>query len=146
MKLTECPDEEQWPRTLEALKVFQFEGDRLETLLRALCVVLQLGNLTFDHDPGADHEEGGTVITSMDELDVLAELIGIPGEVLESCMTMRLIKTGYDEVNVQLRPSVAKESCDALAKEIYAQMFEVLVRKMNEYTSAEQTRRSTNMD
>lgn len=129
-------DEEQWPRTLEALQVFQFDGDRLTSLMRALCVVLQLGNLTFDEDPAAEHEEGGTVITSIDELDRLSELMGIPAELLESCMTMRLIKTGYDEVNVQLRPSVAKESCDALAKEIYAQLFELLVRNINEYTAA----------
>ena len=130
-------DEEQWPRTLEALKVFQFEGNRLQSLMRALCAVLQLGNLTFDHDPAAEHEEGGTIITSIDELNRLAKLMGIPAEVLETCMTMRLIKTGYDEVNVQLRPSVAKEACDALAKEIYAQIFELLVRNINEYTRAE---------
>jgi myosin-5 len=130
-------DSDQWPRTLEALGVFQFDGEKLRTLLRALCVVLQLGNLTFDNDPAADHEEGGTVITSVDELTKLSKLMGIPEEVLESCMTIRLIKTGYDEVNVQLRPSAAKEACDALAKEIYAKIFDVLVRKINEYTRAE---------
>ena len=130
-------DADQWPRTLEALKVFHFEGDRLRTLLRALCVVLQLGNLTFDNDPAADHEEGGTIITSLDELNKLSKLMGIPKEVLESCMTIRLIKTGYDEVHVRLRPSVAKESCDALAKEIYSKLFDLLVRKINHYTRAE---------
>ncbi len=130
-------DEEQWQRTLEGLKVFQFEGDRLRHLMRALCVVLLLGNLTFDEDPTVEHQEGGTLITSVDELDRLSELIGVPAEILETCMTMRLIKTGYDELNVQLRPSVAKESCDALAKEIYAQIFELLVRSINEYTRAD---------
>jgi myosin heavy subunit len=131
-------DKDQWPRTLNALKVFDVKGESLTTLLRALCIVLQLGNLTFDRDPtSADHEEGGTVISSPDELDKLSELMGIDSKVLESEMTLRLIKTGYDEVHVQLRPSVAKESCDALAKEIYARVFDYLVRKVNAYTRAE---------
>lgn len=131
------PDEKQWPRTLEALKVFELEGDSLHTLMRALCVVLQLGNLTFDRDPGAGIEEGGTVITSIEELEILSDLIGIDPNVIESEMTLRLIKTGYDEVHVQLSPSVAKESCDALAKEIYNRIFDVLVRKVNAYTRAD---------
>jgi myosin-5 len=136
-KIDGVSDADQWPRTLNALRVFQFDGETLRTLLQALCIVLQLGNLTFDNDPAADHEEGGTVISSVDELTKLSKLMGIPGEVLESCMTMRLIKTGYDEVYVQLSPSVAKEACDALAKEIYAKIFDVLVQKINEYTRAE---------
>ena len=131
-------DAELWPRTLDALEVFQFQGDRLTTLLRALCVVLQLGNLVFEEDPTSEVEEGGTVIATRDELAKLEDIIGIDGDVLERAMTNRILKTGYDEVRVQLRPSVAKESCDALAKEIYARIFDVLVQSINEYTQGKQ--------
>ena len=44
-------DADQWLETVEALKLFQFQGDSLLELMRALCIVLQLGNLVFeDHD------------------------------------------------------------------------------------------------
>ena len=131
------PDKEQWPATLESLKLFQFEGELLRTLLRAICVVLQLGNLVFEEDPMADVEEGRTVISSKDELAKLSDIFGIDVDEIEQSMTTRILKTGYDLIKVQLRPTVAKESCDALAKEIYARIFDVIVRNINEYTRAE---------
>ncbi len=130
-----CLDEEEWPRTLEALAVFDFKGERLTTLLRALCAVLQLGNIVFVEDPASDEtEEGGTVVSLREELTKLQDILGIPANVLEKSMTTRLLKTGYDEVHVRLSPSVAKDSTDALAKEIYARIFDVLLKSINEYT------------
>lgn len=130
-----CVDEEEWPQTLEALAVFDFKDGRLTTLLRALCAVLQLGNIVFVEDPAShETEEGGTVVSSQEELMKLQDILGIPTDLLEQCMTTRLLKTGYDEVHVRLSPSVAKDSTDALAKEIYARIFDVLVKSINEYT------------
>lgn len=131
------PDEETWPITLKSLKLFQFEGEALTTLLRALCVVMQLGNLVFEEDPTADIEEGGTVISSRIELAKLSDIMGVDADDIEKSMTSRILKTGYDTVHVQLRPAVAKESCDALAKEMYARIFDVILRSINEYTRAE---------
>jgi myosin-5 len=129
-------DSALWPRVLDALKLFSFQGEELFTLMRALGIILQLGNLTFDHDPTSDIQEGSTIISSTKELELLSDMIGIDADELESALTLRIIKTAYEEVQVQLRPSVAKESCDALAKEIYSRVFDVLVRRINEYTGA----------
>jgi myosin heavy subunit len=128
-------DEEEWSRTLEALAVFDYHGTRLQTLLRALCAILQIGNLIFVEDPAShETEEGGTIISSHEELAKLQDLLNIPMDDLEKCMTTRLLKTGYDEVYMRLSPSVAKDSADALAKEMYARIFDVLVKSINEYT------------
>jgi myosin heavy subunit len=75
-------------------------------------------------------------VASRDELMKLEDILGISADQLERCMTSRVLKTGYDEVQVQLSPAVAKDSTDALAKEIYARIFDVLVRSINEYTRA----------
>lgn len=127
-------DDELWATTKKALEVFKFEGEALLDLMRALVIVLQLGNLTFGHDPSA-FEEHNTVITSQSELELLSQLSGIASDQLEATMTSRKIKTrGQEEVVVKLSPQVAKESCDALAKEIYGRIFDMLVRRINEYT------------
>lgn len=132
------PDEETWPITLKSLKLFQFEGEALTTSLRALCVVvMQIGNLFFEEDPTADIDEGRTVISSRIELAKLSDIMGVDADDIEKSMTSRILKTGYDTVHVQLRPAVAKESCDALAKEMYARIFDVVLRSINEYTRAE---------
>jgi myosin heavy subunit len=125
-------DAEVWQQTEEALKVFQFEGESLQELMRALGIVLQLGNLVFDRHPS---DESQTVIKSVYQLDALSKMTGLSGQELEATMTSRILKTrGHDDIVVRLTPQVAKESCDALAKEIYGRIFDLIVRRINEYT------------
>ena len=40
-------DAQRWETTLQALELLQVKDERLLTLMRAVCVVMQLGNLTF---------------------------------------------------------------------------------------------------
>ena len=136
-KTSNSEDSELWNETKEALKIFQFEGESLLILMRALCIVLQLGNLVFNHDPSA-FEEHNTVITSRDDLNLLSSMIGIGSHELEVTMTSRQLKTpGSEEIKVKLSPQAAKEACDALSKEIYSKIFDMMVRKMNEYTTCQ---------
>jgi len=137
-------DKDDWPQTLEALHVFGFTGDTLRTLLRALCCVLQLSNIQFAEEVLEDNPEleGPTVISSApEELEKLEDVIGIDPLFLQEAMTKRSMSVGtnshHDTVKVQLSPSVAKESCNALAKEIYARIFQVLVSSINEKTQGE---------
>jgi myosin heavy subunit len=132
-----------WQETKEALELFKFQGDSLQMLMEALAIVLQLGNLVFDHDP-SDYEEHNTIIKSKEELLRLSEMIGIDAKELEETMTSRLLKTpGHDAIKVKLSPQVAKESCDALAKEMYSRIFDLMVRRINEYTACAEPLRQT---
>jgi myosin heavy subunit len=127
-----------WTETEEALQLFQFQGDSLKVLMRALVIVLQLGNLVFDdHDAKSEYEEHNTVITSQKELETLAQMTGIDAQVLESTMTCRFLKTGTEVVKVKASPQQSKEWCDALAKEIYSRIFDLMVTRINVYTSVD---------
>jgi myosin-5 len=128
-------DAERWERTIKALEILEIAGDDLQTLLRALCVVLQLGNLVFDEDPD-DSEK--TVISSNDELSALSELIGVDIEHLEKALTHRTVVAGKESYTVPLKVAAARDGCDAFAKEIYQQSFDWLVRQINSVTCAEQ--------
>ena len=113
-------------------------GDKLRTLMRSMCVVLQLGNLEFGADPNNDD---ASVITTAGELCKLASLMGIDAEAITKALTFRTITAGgrgKESYTVPLRPASAKDSCDAFAKEIYARSFDWLVRTINEATCAEQ--------
>jgi len=57
-------DRDIWRHTVKALKLFGFDGQRLRNLMRALCVVLQLGNLTFE---SMTNHDDGSRISSLDE-------------------------------------------------------------------------------
>lgn len=126
-------DARQFEKTLQSLAVIGIEGPLLRTFMQAICAVLQLGNLTFGPDPG-DHDH--SVTTSRQELSDLADLMGIAPPVLEGTLTKRVVKVRHEVTLVPLSPEAAKESADALAKQIYDRVFLWLVRVINQATTA----------
>ena len=140
-------------------------------LLRAICVVLQLGNIEFapaqpdsssgmlalgiHHQPGRsmkcddDGNHDASDISSTDELAELSELMGMRdindatkiSNALKTALTVRNVKARGEVFAVPLTPTKAKESADAFAKEIYAKAFLWLVRTINDATSAEKNYR-----
>lgn len=123
-----------WNDTREALKLFKIKDDSLVVLMRALGIVLQLGNLVFDHDPSIEHEHS-SFISNNEELERLSTMMGVSVNDLQDAMTSRTLKTpDQGSIRVQLTPAAAKEACDALAKEIYSRIFDRIVRQINEYT------------
>jgi myosin heavy subunit len=85
-------------------------------LWRAICIVLQLGNLEFDVHPDKDD---ASTITLTEDLLALSTLMGIPLEDLTNLLTIRNVETGGEIFPVPLTPEKAKE--------IYAKAFLWLV-------------------
>ena len=126
-------DSESWHSTVKALKSFGFVGETFRLLLRALCIVLQLGNLTFSAAPPLFEE--GSSVSSQVELAKLSKLMGIPKEDIAKAMTTRVNKIRGEEVTARPNSRDAKDGCDALAKTIYACIFDNLVKQINKNTS-----------
>ena len=123
---------DNWHETVDALSIFGIEGDLFLNLMRSLCVVLQLGNLSFDTDM-VDGEERSN-ISSIEALEKLSNLMGVSEAEIETAMTKRFMITRGEEFTISLKPSEARDGCDALAKEVYARLFNFLVEKINEHT------------
>ena len=131
-------DGEKWQNTVDALDTIGIARDQVRTLMRAVCVVLQLGQLTFGVDP--DNEDG-SVVSSAGELERLAALLGVPAGDIARSLTYRTItagKGGGDSYTVPLRVDAARDGCDAFAKEVYARSFDWLVGAINDATRAEE--------
>lgn len=127
-------DDERFKITLDALKLLDMSEEKLKTLFKAVTCVMQLGNISFGEDPD-DSEK--SVISSADELDTLSKWIGVPKEIVEKSLTYRTIVAGKEQYEVPLKATDARDGCDAFAKEIYQQIFEWLVREINQMTCAE---------
>lgn len=164
-------DAERFQLTLQALELIGVRGEILQMLLRAICVVLQLGNIEFvpaqlesssgmlalgiHHQPGRaikgddDENHDASDISSIDELEELSELMGMSdidddskiSIALKKSLTVRSIEARGEVFAVPLTPVKAKESTDAFAKEIYAKAFLWLVRTINDATSSEKNYR-----
>lgn len=118
-------DEAHFKTTLKALRSIGVEGEHLKDLMTALCVVMQLGNIEFTGCKDSSQ------VATVNELSDLSELMGLKAEVLEKALTERTMTTRDESYVVPLNEEFARESCDALAKELYQRTFTWLVDQIN---------------
>jgi len=127
-------DQDHYLDTQATLQLIDINGDRLIGLWQAIAGVIMCGNITFAEDP---KDEERSVVTSPTELNQVAELYGIDPSQLTLACTERTMKTRNDVYKVPQLAGKAKETCDAFAKEIYAKLFDWVVARINDATSAE---------
>ncbi len=132
-------DSKNWISTRKALQVFGIIDEELITLVRALCVVLQLGNITFGSNvtQSAMPQSGEyTVVTSDVELNKLSSLMGVSTPMLEDAFTTKMhVKRGVAK-KLKLTPVAARKTCDTFAKELYGLIWNYLLEKINFATDA----------
>ena len=122
----ETSDKEEWTKTFEALKVFDWKGRWMKALCQTLAVILRLGNVVFS---STSEEEGCK--PSLSDIRLVAELLETTPEELEHALTHRFLETGQENLEVPLSAEVAKDSLDALLKRVYAYVFSCIVASIN---------------
>ena len=133
-KVEGLSDEEHFDNTVKTLDLVNVNGDKLTMLMRAICVVLQAGNITFGPKGGdADKSE----ITSMKEVKDMADLMGVTVDDLSLAFTERTMKTKTETYKVPLSEQFAVDAVDAFAKEVYGKVFLWVVNEINNATRAE---------
>lgn len=95
--------------------------------------VLHLGNVCFEEDV---ESKGGCKVTGASEssLATAASLIGCEKDELNKSLCCRAMQTakGGTVIQVQLKPGEAQNARDALAKSIYAKLFDHIVSRVNQ--------------
>ena len=124
--------------TLKALAMVGIQGEKLKTLIQAICIILQLGNLSFITTRDGDTDK--SVVSTQNELEALSKLMNVSLSDLSTSFTERTFTTGKETHKVPLNPDAAKEGCDALAKESYQKIFLWLVNTINEATRADRSK------
>jgi len=127
-------DADHFANTVRVLEEIGITGDKLMTLMQAIIMVMQLGNLTFESDPSDDDR---SQISSKKEFSDLCELMCVPESSFEAAVTERTMKTRNETYKVPLNPEKAKEATESFAKEIYGRAFLWLVRCINDATAAD---------
>jgi len=134
-KIDGMTDEENFQALTGALKFVNVEGETYDILFKAIVSVLVLGNIIIEPDPADDEKSR---VKNKEYCQLVSDLVGIPGDILELSFIERTMKTRNEEYKVPVKHNIAKEGCDSFAKEVYARSFLWLVREINSATSAEE--------
>jgi myosin V len=135
-------DADHFINTVRVLEEIGVSGDRLMTLMQAIIIVMQLGNVTFAADPKDDDH---SIVSSKREFADLCELMCVSEASMEVALTERTMKTRNETYKVPLNPAKALEATESFAKEIYGRAFLWLVRCINDATAAELNYKSGTM-
>eukprot|EP00891_Asterochloris_glomerata_P005032 jgi/Astpho2/5032/e_gw1.00071.58.1_t len=132
--LAEVDDGEAFRDTMDAMAVIGLDEDDRESVLTIVAAVLHIGNITFtqgDSDEAVISDEA-----AQQALLNVATFLEVSEEQLLTALTTRAIETVGERFIKSLDATAASESRDALAKNLYAKLFDWLVAAINRKISA----------
>ncbi|XP_052454502.1 unconventional myosin-XIX [Carassius gibelio] len=123
-------EEDCLQETVEAMINLGIDESKRRQIFRILAGLLQLGNVDFS--PASEEAQTCDLdVRSKGFLQKTADLLHVPLDELQSCLTVRTLRAGKQNVLKPCSQSECGVRRDCLAKAIYARLFDWLVRFIN---------------
>jgi myosin V len=120
-------DQKVFRETLEAFNLIGINPKERDYIFSLVSSIMHLGNVEFSQI----NNDSCTIKSNDESLSVMCKLLRINEEQMKTWLCNKRIKTVNETVNIQLSPSQAYFSRDALAKHIYSQLFNWIVSQIN---------------
>ncbi|KZV36499.1 myosin-15-like [Dorcoceras hygrometricum] len=128
---------EEYMKTKRAMSIVGISEEEQESIFRTLAAILHLGNVEFS--PGKEHDSSAMKDqNSAMHLQMAADLFMCDVNLLLDTLCSRSIQTYEGTIVKALDCNAAVAGRDALAKTVYARLFDWLVEKINRSVGQDQ--------
>uniref|UniRef100_A0A804QFJ9 Myosin-2 n=1 Tax=Zea mays TaxID=4577 RepID=A0A804QFJ9_MAIZE len=127
LKIDGVDDSKKFTVLVDALDTIQISKEDQMKLFSMLAAVLWLGNISFCVIDNENHVE----VVSNEGLSTAAKLLGCTANQLVIALSTCKIRAGNDSIVKKLTLTQAIDARDALAKSIYANLFDWIVDQIN---------------
>ncbi|KAK3127393.1 hypothetical protein QOZ80_7AG0572710 [Eleusine coracana subsp. coracana] len=127
LRIDGVDDANKFSVLVDALDTIKISKEDQMKLFSMLAAVLWLGNISFSVIDNENHVE----VVSNEGLATAAKLLGCTTNQLVIAMSTRKIRAGNDNIVKKLTLTQAIDARDALAKSIYAHLFDWIVEQIN---------------
>jgi len=125
-------DEEMHQEMLDAMITIGFTPEQIQNLVRLVCAILFLGNMTFTPEEHDATDDPSCTLDDNTYSRNAAELLGVTFEEMASALTCRTILAGYEVLEKSLTLEEAVKASEALIKATYGGAFDYIVDRINE--------------
>ncbi|XP_035794434.1 unconventional myosin-Va-like isoform X3 [Anopheles albimanus] len=133
--ISKLSDRDQFQDTLNALKTLGFDKGEVGDIMKVIGAVLHLGNVVFSHRQKSQTQEVDSEACSIASndlhLNVFSDILQLDRNELRKWLVTRQIESMNETVLIPMNKAQAEATRDALAKHIYAELFQHIVQKIN---------------
>ncbi|EFC48154.1 myosin [Naegleria gruberi] len=132
-KVDTIDDVSDFHAMVNAFKVIGFEDEIRDTVFKVCAAILHLQNIKFVKIP---NEDTGSTLENDEPLKKACTLLQIEPAALKKALTVKTYAVMAKIFESPLTPEAASDSRDALSKNLYSNMFDWLVAKINDNTNS----------